>query len=185
MKIYTRTGDKGTTALFGSGRVPKTHPRIEAYGTVDEINSIVGMARSHLTESPNADRIDAYLQELQTELFTLGADLATPPNTKARVARIQDEDVARLERRIDELEVDLSPLKKFILPGGSPAAAALHVARTTCRRAERLLLRAAESEEISPPAPVYLNRLSDYLFVLARWVNRAEGVDETTWDAKS
>ena len=181
MKIYTRTGDKGTTGLFGGGRVSKTHPRIEAYGTVDETNTFIGLALAHLADTPEADRIRGRLQARQSELFTLGADLATPKNSKAQTARIDENDISGLEIEIDELEEDLPPLKNFILPGGTPAAASLHAARTVCRRAERLVLRASEDEPISPPATVYLNRLSDYLFVMARWVNQAEGERESTW----
>ncbi len=185
MKIYTRTGDEGTTALFGGGRVPKTHPRIEAYGTVDETNSMIGLARSHLGESPDVDQVHRYLAEIQSDLFTLGADLATPERTRAQTVRIDDESVARLEQWIDAIQEELPPIKQFILPAGSAAAAALHVARTTCRRAERLVLRAGESESVSRAALIYLNRLSDLLFVLARWVNRLEGAKELTWSGKT
>lgn len=185
MKIYTRTGDEGTTALFGGGRVPKTHPRIEAYGTVDETNSMIGLARAHLGESQDLDRVHRLLAEIQSDLFTLGADLATPESAKARTVRISDDAVARLEQWIDETQEELSPIKQFILPAGSAAAAALHVARTTSRRAERLVLRAGESESISRSALVYLNRLSDLLFVLARLVNKLEGANELTWSGKT
>lgn len=184
MKIYTRTGDQGTTALFGGGRVSKTHPRIAAYGTVDETNSFVGLARAHAADHPRFDRIDPALSEVQSELFILGADLATPADARAQTPRIDDEHVVRLERGIDELESDLPELKRFILPGGTRAAAVLHVARTVCRRAERLVLTAAEQEPVTPAAPVYLNRLSDYLFVLARWTNRTGGGEEWTWSPK-
>ncbi|MDX1545576.1 MAG: cob(I)yrinic acid a,c-diamide adenosyltransferase [Rhodothermales bacterium] len=181
MKIYTRTGDHGTTGLFGGGRVPKHHPRIEAYGTVDETNSCIGLARAHLADGPGRERLDPLLAQLQEDLFVLGADLATPPDTRARVPRIENGDVERLERAIDAYEADVPPLKHFILPGGTPAAAALHLARTVCRRAERLTVGAAEHEALTPEAPVYLNRLSDLLFVLARWANHQAGVDEAAW----
>lgn len=185
MKIYTRTGDTGTTALFGGGRVPKTHPLIEAYGTVDETNSMLGLARAHLRDGPDAGTVDEYLEDIQADLFTLGADLATPAGSKARTVRVDEESIRVLERRIDEIDALLPPIKQFILPGGSPSAAALHVARTTCRRAERLVLRASEQEEISPSASIYLNRLSDLLFVMARRVNQIEGAEESTWSGKS
>ena len=190
MKIYTRTGDKGTTALFGGGRVPKTHPLIEAYGTVDETNSMLGLARAHLKRAHLQDdletgAVDEYLEDIQADLFTLGADLATPAGSKARTVRVDDEAIRLLEQRIDEIDALLPPIKQFILPGGSPAAAALHVARTTCRRAERLVLRASDQEEISSSVLIYLNRLSDLLFVMARWVNHIEGTKESTWSGKS
>lgn len=181
MKIYTRTGDEGSTGLFGGGRVLKTHPRIAAYGTVDELNSFIGLARSHASEHTERDRIEALLSRVQSELFVLGADLATPAESKAKTARIGDSEVRRLETDIDSLDDDLPPLKQFILPGGTPAASALHVARAVCRRAERLVLVAAEKEDISLSAPVYLNRLSDFLFVLARWVQLKGGGTERTW----
>lgn len=181
MKIYTKTGDEGTTGLFGGGRVSKTHPRIEAYGTVDETNSFIGLALAHLSDTPEGERIRACLEARQDELFILGADLATPSESRAQTARIDEEHVSQLEREIDELAADLPPLKNFILPGGTRAAAALHAARAICRRAERLVLKAAEAEAISSSAVIYLNRLSDYLFVMARWVNQAEGAQESTW----
>lgn len=181
MKIYTRAGDEGTTGLFGGGRVSKTHPRIAAYGTVDETNSFIGLARSLAAAHPESGRLDALLASVQEEMFVLGADLATPADAKARSPRVSDVHVKRLERSIDELEEDLPPLKRFILPGGTPTASALHVARSVCRRAERMVLEAAEEEAVSPLAPVYLNRLSDFLFVLARWANQTEGGREWTW----
>ncbi len=182
MKIYTRTGDEGTTALFGGGRVPKTSLRIAAYGTVDETNSFIGLARSYAADHPEAARLGAMLAEIQEELFILGADLATPADSKARTPRISKKHVARVEQAIDELEEDLPPLKQFILPGGTHAASALHVARTVCRRGERLVLEAADGETLSDAAAVYLNRLSDYLFVLGRWTNRTAGQEERTWN---
>lgn len=184
MKIYTRTGDKGTTALFGADRVSKTHPRIRAYGTIDEVNSLVGLARAHLPSSDHIATVRRILLDVQSDLFVLGADLATPSGSKAEVPRITSDHVTNLEREIDRLEEDLEDLKQFILPGGSPAAASLHASRTVCRRAERLVLEAAEEEEISAEAAVYLNRLSDLLFVAARWTNKMEGRKETTWPPK-
>ncbi|MEX0822509.1 MAG: cob(I)yrinic acid a,c-diamide adenosyltransferase [Rhodothermales bacterium] len=181
MKIYTRTGDQGTTALFGGDRVSKTDARIAAYGTVDETNSYIGLARSLAADQPGFDRLDAHLSTIQNDLFILGADLATPYEARAKTARVGDEHVARLEESIDSLQDELPELKQFILPGGTPTSSVLHVARTVCRRAERLVIAAAESENISPAATIYLNRLSDYLFVLARWANRVQGGTEHRW----
>lgn len=181
MKVYTRTGDDGTTALFGGDRVGKNHPRIAAYGTVDEINAAVGMARADLDDTDWAERADAMVGRIQEELFVLGGDLAAPGDVKYPVPRIEAHHVTALETEIDDLETDLPPLKHFILPGGHPAAAALHLARTVCRRAERKAIQAAESEDISAEAIHYLNRLSDFFFVLARWVNHKAGVADTEW----
>jgi cob(I)alamin adenosyltransferase len=180
MKIYTRTGDDGSTALFGGDRVTKTHPRIEAYGTVDETNAALGMARALLTGEA-AQRADALLDRLQHELFVLGGDLASPGETRYPVPRIDAEHVAHLEADIDDLEADLPPLQHFILPTGSPAAAALHVGRTISRRAERRTVELASIEPVSDVTIRYLNRLSDYLFVLARWVNHRSGEPEAIW----
>lgn len=181
MKVYTRTGDDGTTGLFGGNRVAKTHLRIAAYGTVDETNAVVGLVRTHLDDSSWAKRADARLGRIQEELFVLGGDLASPGDVKYPVPRIEAHHVATLEVEMDELESDLPPLKHFILPGGHPAAAALHIARTVCRRAERDTIAAAELEDISTEAIHYLNRLSDFFFVLARWVNLQAGVRDTEW----
>jgi len=180
-RIYTRSGDDGTTSLFGGERVGKGNPRIDAYGTVDEINSVVGVARSHLDGEPGAERLDAVLNDLQEELFILGADLATPVGAEPIVPRIQESHVEQLEERIDTFDSDLNPLKAFILPGGAPAGATLHSARTVCRRAERLVVQAGSSIPINEQAPVYLNRLSDLFFVLARWANKQAGIREDTW----
>ncbi len=173
MKIYTRSGDAGTTSLLTGERVAKCHPRVMACGGVDELNAHLGWAR---TSGP-APRIDAMLERLQVELFTLGADLATPSGGR-EVTRICHQDIARLEEEIDVMQESLPPLKSFILPGGTPAAAAIHLARCVCRRVEReaLLLPAGE---ISKLALIFLNRLSDYLFVLARFQNHLAGVAET------
>jgi cob(I)alamin adenosyltransferase len=181
MKIYTRTGDHGTTGLFGGGRVTKTHGRIAAYGTVDEVNSFVGLALAHLPEGERAAPLRRILVDIQADLFVLGADLATPFDSKVEVPRVTREHVARLEREIDQLEEDLETLKRFILPGGSRAGATLHVARTVCRRAERLVLKAAADDEVNADSAVYLNRLSDLLFVAARWTNKLEGTEESPW----
>lgn len=181
MKIYTRTGDKGTTGLFGGGRVSKTHPRISAYGTVDEANSFVGAARSFLRDDERMTLLDDMLDVVQRSLFTLGADLATPADSRASIERVSGGNVTDLERAIDRLEEDLEPLKHFILPGGSQAGSMLHIARTVCRRAERLVAAMPEEEDPNQATLIYLNRLSDFLFVAARWANARSGVEETTW----
>lgn len=180
-KIYTKTGDDGDTGLFGGGRVAKDHPRVEAYGAVDELNAVIGMARS----AEMMPRIDEVLAPVQRDLFALGALLATPDLEKMREqlakARISDARIAQLEQAIDDGEAELEPLKAFILPGGTPKAAALHVARTTCRRAERAVIHLQREAEIPQIVIVYLNRLSDLLFVLARVANRRAGAGEVTW----
>ncbi|MDX1438794.1 MAG: cob(I)yrinic acid a,c-diamide adenosyltransferase [Rubricoccaceae bacterium] len=182
MKVYTKTGDDGTTGLFGGDRVSKTHPRIIAYGTVDETNATVGIARASLPgDDAWAAEADAQLRRIQEELFVLGGDLATPGETKYDVPRIENRHIEALEKAMDAMETDLAQLKHFILPGGHPAAAALHLARTVCRRAERHTVEAAESENISREATRYLNRLSDFFFVLARWINHHSGAGDTEW----
>ncbi len=187
MKIYTRTGDDGTTGLFGGPRVPKTHLRISSYGTVDELNSVLGAARADLDNDRQAagrsglDILDAELERIQKELFLLGADLATPLESKANVARVSEDQVRALEAGIDRMTEQLAPLTRFILPGGSRVAANLHVARTVCRRAERLVVELAAEKKVSALAVTYLNRLSDYLFMAARTANAALGVDDVEW----
>ena len=180
MKIYTRTGDDGTTGLFGGPRVSKNDLRIEAYGTVDELNSAVGLARAHLTNGAS-DKMDALLEEVQRLLLVLGADLSTPMEARVDVPRISEEAARDLEFRIDQLEDDLPPLANFILPGGTPAAASLHLARTICRRAERIVTALAEKNSTSRACLIFLNRLSDFLFVAARWINLAENAEEEIW----
>jgi cob(I)alamin adenosyltransferase len=175
-KIYTRTGDDGTTGLVTGERVRKTHPRVEAYGTVDETNAALGLARLHATDQPLA----GILARIQNELFDLGADLATPENPDKPLAwtplRVTAAQVARLETDIDRLNGELSPLTSFVLPAGTPAACALHLARTISRRAERAASLLADTEVVSTAALQYLNRLSDLLFVAARWANaKSEG----------
>jgi cob(I)alamin adenosyltransferase len=177
MKIYTKTGDDGDTGLFGGPRVRKDHPRIEAYGTVDELNAVLGVVRTH---APPAD-VDALLERVQNELFDLGAILATPEPEKFGMTGVGDEQSSRLEAAIDRFETELEPLKQFILPGGTPAAAYLHLARTVCRRAERMLVALDHKEEISAGAIIYLNRLSDLLFVAARLVNHRAGKPDVPW----
>ncbi len=178
MKIYTKTGDKGDTSLFGGQRVPKDALRIEAYGTVDELNSVLGIVRADNRE----EKIDEILEHVQNDLFVLGADLATPRSSVMKqIRRVEPKDAARLEKVIDKLEAELKPLKAFILPGGSPVAARLHFARTVCRRAERAVVRLSRNEDIGEAITIYLNRLSDLLFVLARYANQCAGVAETKW----
>ena len=178
MKIYTKTGDRGETSLYGGQRVPKDAIRIEAYGTVDELNALVGIAGSEARD-PDLRRV---LAEIQSRLFDVGADLATPHSGKsATVRRIQDADIQALEQIIDKAEQGLTPLKTFILPGGSPLAAKLHLARTVCRRAERLVVRLSHTEETNAAVVVFLNRLSDLLFVLARQANRHANIDDVQW----
>jgi cob(I)alamin adenosyltransferase len=177
-KIYTRTGDAGLTALGTGERVPKHSARIAAYGTVDETNAVVGVARQHVRDA-HAE-VDAMLGRIQNDLFDLGADLTMPERGAAtrRPLRMSDAQVKRLEDEIDLMNGDLAPLRSFVLPGGSPAAAALHVARTVCRRAERAMVELASlpDESVGEPALRYINRLSDLLFVASRYVNaRAEG----------
>ncbi len=179
MKIYTRTGDNGTTSLFGAGRVKKDDPRVEAYGTIDELNSILGVARA----VSKSDEISEIIQEVQNYLFTLGADLATPLNVESRkVKRISRSDVERIEIFIDEIDSKLEPLKNFILPGGTFLASLLHFARTVCRRAERRIVYLSEREKINEQVIPFVNRLSDLLFVLARYANKIENVDDIKWN---
>jgi cob(I)alamin adenosyltransferase len=176
MKIYTKTGDAGETGLFGGQRVTKDALRVQAYGTVDECNATLGVARTATSDA----ELDELLGAIQNQLFTVGADLATPGGSP-NIPRIGDGEVAFLEAAIDRLEAGLAPLKQFILPGGSPAAAQLHVARTVCRRAERRIVSLGDEMEIPPLVIRYLNRLSDLLFTLARVANRMAGVGEVTW----
>lgn len=178
MKIYTRTGDDGSTSLFSGGRVSKTDLRVEAYGTVDELNSILGVVRAH---TPH-DQTNSWLAHVQNQLFYLGADLATPLDAKQDwVVRLDAEATAWLEQTIDQMTAELPELKHFILPGGSAAAAHLHVARTVCRRAERISVALSGHEDIGPHVVIYLNRLSDFLFTLARWENQQSGIAEAKW----
>ncbi len=177
MKIYTRTGDAGETSLYGGVRVSKADPRVDAYGEVDEVNAWLGFARA----SKLGPDLDAEVHELQRDLFALGAHLADPSARGSQVEKtaLGDSQVVRLEMLIDRLETDLPPLRRFILAGGSPAGAALHLARTVCRRAERKMV--ALDPPIDPVLIRYVNRLSDLLFVLARVVNHRAGVPESEW----
>lgn len=180
MKIYTRTGDRGETSLVGGQRVPKDHLRIDAYGTVDELNSLLGLAAA---VGP-APELATVLERLQNELFVLGADLATPPEHNSRVERISSNHIQRLEHDIDRLESSLESLKSFILPGGSTTAAYLHLARTVCRRAERICFSCRQTENISGEAMIFLNRLSDLLFIMARYQNKSENVADVPWNTQ-
>ncbi len=179
-RIYTRTGDTGETALFGGGRVPKHHRRVTAYGAVDELNATLGVVRA--TE-PLED--DALLESIQRDLFAIGGHLATPEPDRVRraleKATLSPQRVAEFEAAIDAADTELPPLKAFILPGGTPRAAALHVARTVCRRAERDVTALAEHEEVPPLFLMYLNRLSDLLFTLARLANHRAGKADVIW----
>ena len=182
-KIYTKTGDKGTTALGTGNRVPKYELRISAYGTVDETNSSIGVARQYLDEADEG--VDQMLARIQNDLFDLGADLCTPDTGEKldyEPLRVTAQQVARLESEIDQLNAELEPLRSFILPGGEPGAAALHVARTVSRRAERLIveLAATKGEKVGEQALQYINRLSDFLFVAARYVND-KGKADVLW----
>ena len=174
-RIYTRTGDGGETALGSGERVSKAHLRIQAYGTVDETNAVVGLARLHTSQS-DLQKLDTMLARIQNELFDLGADLCVPDTGQKldyEPLRILPKQYERLEAEIDELNGELSPLRSFVLPGGHPAAAHLHLARTVCRRAERLIveLKAQTGEHVSEGAIAYINRLSDFFFVASRWAN--------------
>ncbi len=178
MKIYTRTGDKGETSLFGGRRVMKDSLRIRAYGTVDELNAMLGVAAA----STGNEQLIQVIRTLQEELFMVGADLATPTGVKeAKTVRVKERHISGLEREIDRHEEELEPLRYFILPGGTPGAAALHVARTICRRAERDTFELSKHEEINTLVIVYLNRLSDLLFVLARIANVRYGEKDVPW----
>jgi cob(I)alamin adenosyltransferase len=178
MKIYTRTGDDGTTGLLGPGRVFKDAVRVEAYGSVDELNAVLGVVHTL-----DADHwLAAELATIQARLFHVGAELAaSTPDAVAKLECVCDDDVAALERWIDRLEAELEPLTSFVLPGGSPLGAELHVARAVCRRAERRTVSLLQAGSVQPRLVRYLNRLGDLLFVMARWCNRRAGAPETQW----
>lgn len=179
MKLYTRTGDDGSTALFGGNRVRKHHPRVQCYGAVDEVNSVLGWAAVAVDDAEMVDK----LRTIQEALFTLGAELASADGeVHKRVSRIDREAVQRLEAWTDQACDGLVKLTRFLLPGGSEAAARMHLARTVCRRAERLLVEWTDQENFSPDTLVYLNRLSDLLFAWARRLNHQAGVEEPVWD---
>ena len=185
MKIYTKTGDNGTTALYGGNRVSKASARVESYGNIDELNSFIGLAKSEITD----EKVLNQLQKIQFDLFTLGSESATPTdkltlsNGKSRLTlMISETEIEELENWMDEYETQLEPLQYFILPGGGKSATALQVCRTVCRRAERSLVFLNESEEVRPELIKYLNRLSDYLFVLARYVSKLNEEKEEYWN---
>ncbi len=186
MAIYTRTGDKGETGLFGGGRVPKSHPRVAAYGDIDELNSALGSARSAFREDPALVSVDRGLARIQAECFVIGALLATPADRLAKLPPPFDSGLPadapkRLETEIDAWDKNLAPLKTFILPGGGRAGAALHLARAVSRRAERAVVALASVEAVPEGVIVYMNRLSTWLFVAARFVNKETGHAETPW----
>lgn len=179
MKIYTKTGDRGETGLFGGDRVPKHHERVETYGEVDELNSVLGLARTEST----GDDVDALLARIQSELFDLGAELATAPDKIDRLLAppIADAEITALEHAIDRADEELAPLSSFVLPGGTRAAALLHVGRCVCRRAERRAVALSSRESVRPEVVRYLNRLSDLLFTLARLANHRANVEDVPW----
>ena len=184
-KVYTRTGDEGDTGLVGGRRVAKEHPRIEAYGTVDELNSVIGLCRSFLAQkkrSKHRDKLDLILESTQQRLFDIGSELATMPEDEYEgQVKVSVEETHWMEEVIDLMNDDLDPLKSFILPGGTPLNAFLHQARTVCRRTERSVLRLHRDEEVSSEIRTFLNRLSDFLFVCGRWVTVTLGEEEVLW----
>jgi cob(I)alamin adenosyltransferase len=185
-RVYTKTGDGGETALVGGKRVPKDSLRIEAYGTIDELNSVTGLARVFNEESLDAGEAHRFLDEvlcrIQDELFDLGSELATPPESfRQGMYRAGDEEVSRLEEWIDHCQKDLEPLRSFILPGGGRIGAHLHQCRTVCRRAERNIVRLSRAEQVNPAVIRYVNRLSDLFFVLSRWIAKQTGEQEYLW----
>lgn len=188
MKLYTRTGDDGTTGLFSGARVSKDHPRIEAYGTVDELNSMLGVVMCSCDQAhPFEARLHAILAAMQSRLFDIGADLATPEGAKqqSRIHRIDDADVAEAEAWIDEVDAANPPLKTFVMPAGTELAARLHVARTVCRRAERAIISLGSIEPVGDPLLRYMNRLSDLFFAMARRANHERGKADMPWTPKS
>ena len=181
MKIYTKTGDEGTTSLFGGKRVSKADLRIDTYGTVDELNSFLGLVRD---QEVNHKRKES-LVNIQNTLFIIGAILATEPgNTKVKIPSLQEDDIQFLEKEIDAMEADLEPMRFFILPGGHQSVSFCHMARTVCRRAERITMALHEQESVQMLVIKYLNRLSDYLFVLSRKMTQELGCEEIAWKSK-
>jgi cob(I)alamin adenosyltransferase len=176
-KIYTKTGDQGETSLFGGKRLPKHHLRIEAYGTVDELNANLGLLRDYIETDP----LRSELKGIQDILFTIGSMLATDPEKDLVIEGIREEDVLQLEQAMDRMEEELEPLRNFILPGGHTTISQAHIARCVCRRAERLVVALAEHEPVAEVLLKYLNRLSDYFFMLARFLAKQLGVAEVTW----
>lgn len=185
MKIYTKTGDKGQTSLYGGTRVSKASARVESYGNIDELNSFIGFAKSEIQQ----EKVLNQLKKIQFDLFTVGSESATPvdkltlANGKSRLSlMISETEIEELENWMDEMETQLEPLQYFILPGGGKSATSLHICRTVCRRAERSLIFLNETEEVRPELIKYLNRLSDYLFVLARYISKISGEKEEYWN---
>ncbi|WP_374360156.1 cob(I)yrinic acid a,c-diamide adenosyltransferase [Cloacibacterium sp.] len=185
MKIYTKTGDKGETSLFGGTRVSKAAARVESYGTLDELNAFIGLAKAEISD----EKVLNQLQKIQFDLFTVGSEAATPTdkmflaNGKSRLdLLISEDEIIELEHWMDDFDAELEPLKFFILPSGGKAAATIHVCRTVCRRAERSMVFLRETEEVRPELIKYLNRLSDYLFVLARYISKISGEKEDFWN---
>ena len=187
MKIYTKTGDNGTTGLFAGPRVSKDHPRIQAYGTVDELNALMGVVNSTFEasqEMPSDEiKVSDWVMSIQSDLFSIGAQLATPYASKHDMCLLEDSRVEDLEEMIDKLDTLLPPLSNFVLPGGTKSSAMLHLARTVCRRAERDIVSLSHDDSVDNPELliVYLNRLSDLLFVLARWENHLAGISDIPW----
>ncbi len=181
-KIYTKTGDKGTTGLYGGARIPKYHIRIESYGTVDELNSHLGLLRDQITDADDQQIIET----IQNRLFTIGSNLASDPSKEIKTPDLTEDDILLLENGIDNIDAIVPPLKNFILPGGHIAVSQAHVCRCVCRRAERLVVALSESEPDTVPSilVVYLNRLSDYLFMVGRKLSHDLGVEETAWIAR-
>ncbi|NND78201.1 MAG: cob(I)yrinic acid a,c-diamide adenosyltransferase [Flavobacteriales bacterium] len=179
MKIYTKTGDKGTTSLFGGTRVSKDDIRIEAYGTTDELNAWIGVVRDHAD-----DEDSAALSKIQNTLFNIGSILATEKKTSIELPNIEENDIVALERWMDRMSEDLPPLKNFVLPGGDPSVSFCHVARTVCRRAERRVISLSDTAEIPENVVIYLNRLSDLLFILARKLTFSRRAKEVLWKNK-
>ena len=181
MKIYTKTGDKGETSLFGGSRVSKSDSRIESYGTVDELNSWMGLVRDNMGDAHSRE----LLKSIQDRLFTIGALLAADPKKpKLKKPDLRESDVTLLEHEIDKMNESLEPLQAFILPGGHPVVSYAHIARCVCRRAERLTVALSKNESIEPMIVKYLNRLSDYLFVLSRWIGKQLNAEEVQWEPR-
>ena len=185
MKIYTKTGDKGETSLYGGTRVSKAAARVESYGTLDELNAFIGLAKAEISD----EKVLSQLQKIQFDLFTVGSEAATPTdklilaNGKNRLdLMISEKEISELELWMDDLDAELEPLQFFILPSGGKAAASIHVCRTVCRRAERAMVYLNETEEVRPELIKYLNRLSDYLFILARYISKISGEKEEYWN---
>jgi cob(I)alamin adenosyltransferase len=193
MKVYTKKGDKGTTGLIGGTRLPKHHIRIESYGTVDELNSYIGLLRDLINESSKSDRMSPIasamakvLIEIQDRLFTIGSQLAADPvKSKMTLPELFESDVTYLENQIDEMDNELPPMKFFVLPGGNVVVSQCHIARCICRRAERLVSQLSESEPVEPLISAYMNRLSDYLFVLSRKLAHELNATETPWKPRT